>query len=353
MSTDERVVRGIFAPHDPAAAVRVGEDQRARARVAALAAAASAPPRAHRRAGRGRWMLLAAAGAAAALTVAGTVAVNTAAPAYAGPPPPPLAVVPAEVTDADEELLALADRAEDRPPVRGEGADVAYVHTSEWTLTMSQNADTDEEGWGVLPVDREVWRSLDDSGYAIERPQPPEHLSGDPDPLSRLFGEGPTEEEWGEGEGGNGMFLTWKPDTLPTDPDELAARLSTVDGVPSGGSARLFTALQTLYSEMPVDPEVQAAALRALADRDDVRFAGTATDREGREGLLFLTEDRESSEGEVLQRRIMFDPDTGMPLYHETVVVRSEYRNADELPIVNHYAALVETAWVSEVHEAP
>ncbi|MEY9212842.1 hypothetical protein NI17_003705 [Thermobifida halotolerans] len=149
-----------------------------------------------------------------------------------------------------------------------------------------------------------------------------------------------------------GMALTWEPGELSTDPERLEAQLLTLwDGT---STADLFVSLQELYGERPVAPAEQGAILRLLAEHGDVRSAGTATDREGRSGLLFLTEDTESAEGQILQRRIMFAPDTGMPLYHETVVVESDDPvPTGRLPQVNHYAVLVASAWVEEVGQRP
>ncbi|UOE20355.1 hypothetical protein NI17_003710 [Thermobifida halotolerans] len=169
MNTDERAVRDLLAPHDPASAVRVDAEQLARARVDAVARGASrapgAPgrPRRRRRGGRPRH----GRGVRPRLLGDG----------LRGSPSCPLAVVPSELGDAREELLALAETAE----VRSASApgDVAYVRTSQWRLTLAQDADTGESGWGIAPVDHQVWRSVEeDAGYWIEHPLPPRAPGG-------------------------------------------------------------------------------------------------------------------------------------------------------------------------------
>ncbi|TDQ45491.1 CU044_5270 family protein [Actinorugispora endophytica] len=351
MNTDERAVRDLLAPLDPAAAVRVDADQRARARVDALAMGGARTPGARIGASKARWRLaaLGAAACAAALAMIGVLAVNPADSAYAGPPPAPLSVTPANLEGAREELLALAETAEARPEPAPAG-DVAYVRTAQWTLTWVQDADTDEFGWGIAPVDHQVWRSASqDAGYSVEAPQPAEHLSGDADPVLSLFEQGPSESDGMD----EGLAMTWEPGELATDPGALEAQLPEIWDTDSTSTATLFSALQELYGERPVTPAEQGAVLRMLAGRDDVRFAGEATDREGRSGLLFLTEDTESVEGGLLQRRVMFAPDTGMPLYHETVLMESDAPTPGELPQVNNYTVLVASAWVAEVKQIP
>ncbi|ADH65485.1 CU044_5270 family protein [Nocardiopsis dassonvillei] len=353
---DTEAVRGMLAAHDPAASVRPDPAARDLTRIEAIASG-------DRLRGRGLTprrtaprLALGAAAAFTAVAVLGTLGWNSVQPAYAGPPPAPLEVpLAADAPAGREHLLALAEAAEEQPPPPA-GGEVAYVHTAEWTLTYSQDADTGEAGWGVLPTDEQVWRTPHRSGRSVSTPSLPEHGGGDPAPLRWLFESGPEEFEWGGGEGGNGMFFTLEPDSLSADPDQLAEQLLAVGGRASGATrdpspaVGLVYALQLLYEEAPVGPDVQAAALRALAGQEDVRYAGTARDREGREGELFLVEE-DAGDGIVLERRIMFDADTGTPLYHETVAVESP--GEEGLPRVNNYTVLVETAWVAEVGAAP
>ncbi|MBR8744354.1 hypothetical protein [Nocardiopsis sp. MG754419] len=161
---------------------------------------------------------------------------------------------------------------------------------------------------------------------------------------------------WGPGEGGDGWFFTWDPEALSTDPEEVERQLLRGAGFDAGSpEATLFYALESLYTEAPVDPRVQAAVLRALAEHDGVLHAGAAEDRHGREGELFLVEDDASVEGGSLERRIMFDADTGAPLYLEIVAVEPDASEPEdvEYPRVNHYAVITETAWVAEVEDRP
>ncbi|MFD6952400.1 hypothetical protein A6A08_19795 [Nocardiopsis sp. TSRI0078] len=355
---DTDAVRALLAAHDPAASVHASPATRELSRVEVIAAGN------RRRRVRGLlpgrpWhrpvLGLAAVLAAAAVIV--PLGWNAARPAYAGPPPAPLEASVSEASEGRERLLALAEAAEEQPPPP-RGGDVAYVRTARWTLTYSQDADTGEEGWGIVPTNEQVWRTPHESGRHVSTPSMPEHLGGDRNPVRWLFERGPEEFEWGDGEGGNGMFFTWGPEDLSTDPGRLADQLAEGGGYGSGTAAdpseavALVHALQQMYEEAPVDPGVQAAALRALAGHGDVLYAGTARDREGREGELFLVEE-DAGDGYVLERRIMFDPGTGMPLYHETVAVESDSAPDEDLPRVNQYTVLVESAWVPEVGDTP
>ncbi|WP_433699257.1 CU044_5270 family protein [Nocardiopsis sp. CA-288880] len=352
--TDTEAVRELLAAHDPAASVRSDPARRALSRNQAFASGHR-----HRRVYRlvpRRPVFRVALGAVAALAAVAVVvpfAFGSAQPAYAGPPPAPLEVPLTDLEPGSERLLALAEAAEGQPAPPRPG-DVAYVRTSQWTLTYSQDLDTAEEGWGVLPVRDEVWRTPHESGLQIETPSVPDHLGGDLNPVQRLFEDGPTEWEWGGGEGGDGMFFSLEPGSLSTDPGVLADQLHGAgsDLADTGSGARLFYALQQLYGEAPVEPGVQAAVLRVLAEEDDVMFAGTARDREGREGLLFVVEESEGG-GTLLERRIMFDEGTGQPLYHETLTVESPSEPDADLPRVNNYTVLVESAWVPEVGDTP
>ncbi|MGW9349926.1 CU044_5270 family protein [Nocardiopsis flavescens] len=350
---DVTAVRRLLAGHDPAAAHpgSVAVRELARIEVIASGSGRGGPGPAPRR----RLLRPALIGVAAALTAVAVVvpvSLQSGRPAHAGPPPAPLDVPVAERTGGRERLLALADAADSaEPPARA--GDVAYVRTSEWTFTYSQNADDGRAGWGIVPEERSVWRTPRESGVELAVPGEPEHLGGDEGPLAFLFGDGTERFEWGDGEGGDGMFFTWEPDALSTDPAELEEQLVAGAGHDAGTpEATLFYALESLYTEAPVDPRVQASVLRVLAGHEGVLYAGPSEDRHGREGELFLVEERA---GETLERRIMFDADTGMPLYHEIVMVESDYEQPDgvEPPVVYHYAVIADTAWVAEVEDRP
>jgi hypothetical protein len=287
-----------------------------------------------------------------AVAVAVPVLIQTGRPANAGPPPAPLDVPVAERSEGREHLLSLAETAAAAQPPARDG-DVAYVRTSEWTFTYSQDVDGGRAGGGSPPPAGRVGRAPDESGVELAVPGEPEYIGGDRGPLGFLFGDGTERFEWGDGEGGDGMFFTWEPDGLSTDPLELEEQLVAGAGFDAGTpEATLFYALQSLYTEAPVDPAVQAAVLEVLAGHEGVFYAGPSRDRHGREGELFLVEERGE---ETLERRIMFDADTGMPLYFEVVAVESEYEQPAgvELPVVNHYSVIVDTAWVAQVEDRP
>ncbi|GAB3210849.1 CU044_5270 family protein [Marinactinospora thermotolerans] len=352
MNADEQVVRDLFAPHDPAAGTRPDPERMDQARAGIQTGTVPASVRGGPARGR-RPLLLGLAAGVATLLLTGVTLYRDPGTAEATPPPAPLSVLPGELDDAGEELRELAERAAARPATAGEG-EVAYVRLSRWNLTLSQDLDTGEEGWGIAPVDEQVWRSPDHTGRVVERPRPAEHLAGDRGPIDALFEPEATEYEWSHPD--EGLQFSWAPGTLAEDPDTLRRQLAEGDGIENAevDTAEVFYGLQRLYQEMPVSPGEQERILRMLAEDDGVRLAGQATDREGRTGVLFVAEDRLFSEGGTLQRRIMFDADTGMPLYHETVAMEGDTTDiADGSPVVNEYVVLVESAWVREVGDLP
>ncbi|MFC4564040.1 CU044_5270 family protein [Nocardiopsis mangrovi] len=354
MNTDERTVRDLLAAHDPAAGVRAGAEQRNTARVDALARAQDIrEPRTVRRT---VWRKV-ALGAAACTVAAAVVAVGglvgrPTETAYAGPPPAPLAVEVNDLQDARADLLGLAERAEEQD-ARTPAGDISYLRTSTWSLVLSHDLDTDQAGWGVLPEEQQVWRDPDGSGLEITRTDVPDHLAGDEQPVLDLFDDGEEEYEW-DTEGSDGLRFLWQPGTLSTSPDTLAEQLIAGSGWSDGeNTAGLFYAINELYNEQPVDPDVQGAVLRLLAEQDDVRFAGEAEDRSGRTGLLFLVQSDELGPGTELERRIMFDADTGMPLYTETVQTENPEPLDYDLPAVGDYTMFQTSAWVPEVRDTP
>lgn len=353
---DVRAIRNLLSAHDPAADHPGDHEAMERARIEVIASA-SQPRRTPPLLSWGTLTRPAVMGTAAAVAAAALLApfvLRDSAPAHATPPPAPLNVPMTELTDAEEHLRDLADAAEAAEAPERNG-DVAYVRTSEWIFTYAQNADNGQTGWGILPEERRVWRAPDESGVEVIVTGEAEYRGGDRGPLDFLSGGGSEKFTWGDGEGGDGMFFTWEPHALSTDPEELEEQL--VQGASHETGARvttLFLGLQSLYTEAPVSPQVQAAALRALAEHDGVLYAGEHRDRQGREGELFVIEDSETQEGGRLEHRILFDSETGAPLYFEVVTVESEEEiEGVELPMVNQYVVISETAWVAEVEEQP
>ncbi|MFC3996225.1 CU044_5270 family protein [Nocardiopsis sediminis] len=346
------MVRDLMAAHDPASGVRTGTEALNQARIDALSRAETV--RVPRPAPRRRaWRALALSGAAGVIAVAvvGGLVGGREETAYAGPPPAPLAVEVGEVSEAGPELLELAERAEEQP-VEEPAGDVAYQHKSTWHLTLSQDLDTGKQGWGIVPEDVQTWSvPSGNGGLEISRPDVPDHLEGDEQPLLSLFEDGVSEIE-----GGDVLNFSWEPGTLSTDPDTLAHQLieeADANWSDEVTTAALWFAITQLYEDQPVEPAVQGAVLRMLAERDDVGFAGEAEDRSGRPGLLFVVRtDEPSGAGTEDELRMMFDAETGMPLYHETVLLEDPEAEYD-LPAVGQYTMFHTSTWVSEVRETP
>ncbi|MFL1382354.1 CU044_5270 family protein, partial [Nocardiopsis protaetiae] len=350
---DVAAVRRAFAGHDPAAPFPDDPTARELSRIEVIASGYR-PLRTSRLLPRRPLLRPSLVGAAAVLTAAAVLSplLFRGAPAHAGPPPAPLEVTVAERTESRDRLIDLAEAAEAaRPPARG--GDVAYVRTYKWALTFSGDSDG-KEGWGVQPEETRLWRSPDDSGLQIIDPGEPEYLGGDPGPVLG-FPTDASRYSWDPLDKPGTLTFAWKPEELSTDPGALERQLyeATDHTREDAPAISLFRALEELYVQYPVEQRVQAAVLRVLAEHEEVFYAGTTRDRYGREGELFLVEDDQVSSHATLERRIMFDAGTGMPLYYEIVETASPFDPPEgvELPMVNRYVVVVESGWVAEVED--
>ncbi|GLZ16192.1 hypothetical protein Acsp04_64270 [Actinomadura sp. NBRC 104425] len=140
--------------------------------------------------------------------------------------------------------------------------------------------------------------------------------------------------------------------SLPADPARLKKWLlrwyTGTDpeggGVPMGADEWLFTVTRGLVVEMPVTPEVRAAAFRMLAKLKTVRSVGEVTDAQGRTGVAVAVTTK-SANG-TLQHRLIVDPASGSALGDETIVVKPAGANA-HLPAGStlRSTTVVKTAW--------
>jgi hypothetical protein len=232
------------------------------------------PAPAGRRAGR-----LALAGT---LAVTGVVAYLVAVPgrdtvrprpaATAFPPPPATAEQPLPYGDPGEPagpyLRDLAEKAERQP--RHAPGTYDYVRTRAWSLPR-----------GGPEVTRERWLAADGSGaVGVKR-----------------FGPG----------GLDGELVA----PLPTEPDALRDRLAR-----DSRSPMVLVGVAFEWTSTVVEPDEAAAMLRLLADQPAVLYRGGVTDRAGRLGLVFTTEEDAS-----VRRVVVLDPVTGALLSEERVVV--------------------------------
>jgi hypothetical protein len=149
---------------------------------------------------------------------------------------------------------------------------------------------------------------------------------------------------------------------LPTDPAALKAMLvaeyaktpagETPDDPELATSEFLFRDAVTIALELPVSPQVRAAAYRMLADLKGVRSLGTVTDQRGRTGtavaFTWRLADAESAGGAVstIEDRLILDPGTGAALELESRFVEPhgsfDWASPGEL---FHYTLVASAGW--------
>ncbi|MEH1168964.1 CU044_5270 family protein [Micromonospora sp. CPCC 205539] len=107
---------------------------------------------------------------------------------------------------------------------------------------------------------------------------------------------------------------------LPTEPATLKARLLQrfkTSEIESASDYSLFTSAKSLVFDLPVSPQVRAAAYRMLADMRGVTALGAVTDQRGRSGMAVAFA-RKGDGGNWVQTRLIIDHRTGQALAEES-----------------------------------
>ncbi|GII29358.1 CU044_5270 family protein [Planotetraspora mira] len=107
---------------------------------------------------------------------------------------------------------------------------------------------------------------------------------------------------------------------LPDDPAALKAylvRKHKDTGGLEGRNDYLFNSADALVLELPVTPEVRAAAYKLIAGLDGITSLGTVTDQHGRKGVA-VAYTRRGDAGARAQTRLIIDPRTGHALAEES-----------------------------------
>ena len=223
-----------------------------------------------------RWGITALVGAAAAVVAVIAVPLVSATPA-----------------SAEAVLLAAAEAAGQQVD---EAADAAYWHVA-----------SEFERPGAAPFRRDVWMGRSEESVLREQ-HPAEDTATDgattqATDRTETFG-GPVLVYVGE------VALTWEELTsLPTDADELEARLrDMVGGHDSGEEKALWEGIVSLLWETPASPELRRALWQVAAGVPGVELLGTATDSAGREGTAV---ERDQLEEGSFREIYILDPDDG------------------------------------------
>jgi hypothetical protein len=246
-----------------------------------------------------------------------------------------VALVP--VSDSAEVLGQLADRAAAQS-LPAEPFD--YLHSTRWTRTPG--ADGYLESGEELLTESEWW--VDAEGFGRHRGVSPVggfDDSGADDPVHHVGYPRVTD--------------------LPTDPVELeAALLATREG-PHDLSPVYFVMIQT-WGVQVLDPPVQAAFLRLLATKDDVRVLGPVTDRIGREGIAVTVstavelpaDPSVADPGITTTYTLTFDPRTGALLADEVAEVAEEAEVDGRVRVLRHQGSVwIKTGRVGSIDEVP
>ncbi|GAA4570249.1 CU044_5270 family protein [Planotetraspora kaengkrachanensis] len=107
---------------------------------------------------------------------------------------------------------------------------------------------------------------------------------------------------------------------LPADPSALKAyllRKHAGTGSLESENAYLFWSANALVLDLPVTPEVRAAAYKLIAGLKGITSLGTVTDQHGRKGVA-VAYTRRGDSGALGQIRLIIDPRTGHALAEES-----------------------------------
>ncbi|MET8907889.1 CU044_5270 family protein [Micromonospora sp. NPDC004551] len=245
-----------------------------------------------------RRLVLAGALPAVALAATGAILLNnTSGPGAPVVQPATSSPVPVDVpTGAGSLLLVAAERSESAPVTAGR-----Y-----WVVRT-------EHGDGARRVQDELWLAavpgLPSVGYV---------RSADGSWTSRPM-RGHTAD--------NNFLLAGSPRSarelaaLPTDPAKLTEKLLTWYADTGGVEQRdefLFNSGAAIVLDLPVSPQVRAAAYRMLAAMPGVTSLGRVADRLGRPGVAVAVS-RQGDFGKA-QTRLIVDPTTGRALAQESWV---------------------------------
>ncbi|MBO2449139.1 CU044_5270 family protein [Actinomadura barringtoniae] len=121
---------------------------------------------------------------------------------------------------------------------------------------------------------------------------------------------------------------------LPTTPKQLKASLlkwygghdTESDSIPMASDDWLQRVAGGMITDMPITPQVRAAAFRMLAGLDSVKAVGPVKDAEGRTGTALVSV--EKTRNGVLEHRLIIDEAKGVALGSEVVILKPGGVNA-------------------------
>jgi hypothetical protein len=242
------------------------------------------------------------------------------------PPAPAMTAQPATT------LEQLAERAAAQPPVADGPFDYVHVRGIYPVTYLHPDGTGTVEGDEVR--DRESWTSDDGTGRALD---------SYPD-LGQEYDWGPDDES---------PRLD-----LPTDLVALEDVVVSESWNPLR-TPTLYFAMERVWSTQVVQPPVQAAMLRLLASKPEVRVVGPTTDRLDRPGLAVEVTETGEIRGDAVDKRraviehtMIFDQQTGGLLGYEAVLLEGgEFPGPH--PLSRGHILLLEATRVGSLEERP
>ncbi|WP_024286733.1 CU044_5270 family protein [Cellulomonas sp. KRMCY2] len=254
-----------------------------------------------------------------------------------------------EAASASEALAAIA-AATEAATTATHTADVQYVAQYGWLLAV--DVDHTSTTVGVHPTLTRRWTAPDGSARVDQTRAPALDLDG------RLSTDAPASVPGVSSDvAGPGTEDAALPQQLPLDRAALRATLlARYDALPCGQSAAwttqcLLTAVQDLYAQYVVPPELRASLWLVLADDPGVKDLGSTEDRFGRpaHAVAVQTTDDPRSSGVVV---LLISPTTGDLLGTENITLRDEQMGITN-PTVTAFTTFTTSTWVDAVGERP
>ncbi|WP_254402091.1 hypothetical protein [Streptomyces sp. AC555_RSS877] len=293
------------------------------------------PQQATRRAGRSRqgrslrFKALAVAGvstAALAAVVAGNVLMKPSfpEPAYAATPPL-IKISAAQDLPAAQALEDIARRTEKLRETAG--WDNHFVQET-WSLTTRIGGHQITSA--VVPERRDSWKKDDGSIVWSAKAEKPEFQNTEQKDLWEQQWAALDEPTNRSGKGGSSYGN-------PPAPVDMKKWLQ--EGSPGDTAGFISESLVQKLMTNHLTPGQRAAVLRVLAERKDLKFAGTAKDRSGREGDAFTVES--DSSGLPAKHTLIIDPDNGKVLAYEQTLTSDPGALNVKTPAVINYVTFL------------
>jgi hypothetical protein len=246
-------------------------------------------------------------------------------------------------------LLRLARIAARQPPsVQAPGADIGYVLTKEWNMTVAVAGGTSSAA--LTPQLDQTWTSPAGSFRQVERAGQPQLIGAGSQVTNRAVAAAPTLRVLSDRTAAQFGPLAQH---LPTDPAKLRATLIR-DAPPYtfGPHATpvpwyLFRTIAGIGHEV-LSPQLTAALWRVLAAEPQVRDLGTAVDRAGRPGEAVATD----FGGRGNERLVLIiSPSTGQLLDEEDIFLTNPGKlTIRTFPAVIGYVVYLHHGWTVTMH---